>query len=121
MEAVNGSPYRVTLHSIRSYAMPPNPEPTHPGLYIKNHILPAGLSVKAAAELLGVGRPALSNLLNGNAALSQEMAVRLEKAFGVSAEKLLERQAQFEQFQTRTRAKDVAVRTYVPSFQRIRL
>ena len=40
------------------------------------------MSVKKAAELLGVGRPALSNLLNGHASLSAEMALRLEKAFG---------------------------------------
>jgi addiction module HigA family antidote len=56
----------------------------HPGKFIKTEVLPPGLSVKAAAELLGVGRPALSNLLNGNAALSSEMALRIEKTFGVS-------------------------------------
>ncbi len=96
-----------------------NNEPLHPGLYVKNEVLPAGLSVKAAAELLGVGRPALSNLLNGNAALSPEMALRLEKTFGVSRKELLERQAQFEQFQSRTRDLDIAVRAYVPSFLKI--
>jgi plasmid maintenance system antidote protein VapI len=41
----------------------------HPGIYIKRHVFPAELSVKDAAKLIGVGRPALSNLLNGNASL----------------------------------------------------
>ncbi len=96
-----------------------NNQPLHPGAYIKNEVLPTGLSVKAAAELLGVGRPALSNLLNGNAALSPEMALRLERTFGISQKDLLERQARFEQFQSRTRERNVAVRAYVPSFLKI--
>src|SRR4051794_18550815 len=91
-------------------------QPLHPGLYIKNQILPSDISVKAAAELLGVGRPALSNLLNGNAALSPEMALRVEKTFGISQKKLLQMQAQFDQYQTRIRDQNVAVRAYVPSF-----
>ena len=53
-------------------------ETIHPGLYIREQIIPASMPVKEAAKLLGVGRPALSNLLNGNAALSPEMAARLE-------------------------------------------
>jgi addiction module HigA family antidote len=52
------------------------------GAYIRQHVIPDGMSVKEAAKRLGVGRPALSNLLNSNAALSQDMAVRLEKALG---------------------------------------
>ena len=93
--------------------------PPHPGLHIKEKVLPADLSVKAAAELLGVGRPAVSNLLNGNAALSPEMALRLEKTFGVSQQKLLQMQANFDQYQTRIRDQNVEVRTYVPSFLKI--
>ena len=58
--------------------------PVHPGLYIKNEIIPEGMSVKEAAEILGIGRPALSNLLNGNSSLSTEMMLRLEKSFGAS-------------------------------------
>src|SRR6267378_1697601 len=53
----------------------------HPGVRIKAEVIPPGMSVTKAAQLMGVGRPALSNLLNGNAALSAEMAARLEKAF----------------------------------------
>src|SRR5438094_4703241 len=98
-----------------------SPEPIHPGLYIKKkYIRPAGLSVKAAAELLGVGRPALSNLLNGKAALSAEMSLRLEKTFGASQEELLRLQAKFDQHDMRARAPDIAVRAYVPSFLTIK-
>lgn len=92
----------------------------HPGLYIKNNILPHDLSVKDAAKLLGVGRPALSNLLNGKAALSPEMALRLGKAFGASQEELLRLQAKFDQHDMRARAPDIAVGAYVPSFLTIK-
>ena len=63
------------------------------GEYIRQQVIPAGMSVKEAANRLGVGRPALSNLLNGNAALSPDMAVRLEKSFGADRQKLLDMQA----------------------------
>ena len=61
----------------------------HVGFYIRHHVIPPGVSVTGAAQLLGVGRPALSNLLNGRAALSPGMALRLERAFGVDHEDLL--------------------------------
>jgi addiction module HigA family antidote len=77
------------------------------------------MPVKEAAKLLGVGRPALSNLLNGNAALSPEMAARLEKAFGVDQQKLLTLQAEFDQHQQRASSQKIAVGTYVPSFLKI--
>ncbi|MEW8348459.1 MAG: helix-turn-helix domain-containing protein [Candidatus Thiodiazotropha taylori] len=54
--------------------------PQHPGAYVKKRIIPNGVSVKKAAELMGIGRPALSNFLNGKASLSNNMATRLEKA-----------------------------------------
>src|SRR5712664_4139333 len=92
---------------------------SHPGIRIKAEVIPAGMPVTKAAQLLGVGRPALSNLLNGNAALSPEMAARLEKAFGVSQQKLLQLQAEFDQHQQRSRAQTLAVRAYVPSFLKI--
>jgi addiction module HigA family antidote len=74
------------------------------------------MSVKRAAELLGVGRPALSNLLNGHAALSPEMALRLEKGFGAKRQVLLQMQASYDEMRTRQLDKDVAVRAYAPSF-----
>jgi plasmid maintenance system antidote protein VapI/transposase len=69
--------------------------------------------------LLGVGRPALSNLLNGKATLSPDMALRIEKAFGASQKELLEMQARFDESQARTQAHGLAVRAYVPAFLKI--
>lgn len=58
--------------------------PPHPGQFIGTGIIaPLGLSVTAAADVLGVSRPALSSLLNAKAGLSGDMALRIEKAFGV--------------------------------------
>jgi addiction module HigA family antidote len=95
-------------------------KPIHPGKFIKSSIIPKDLSVKDAAELLGVGRPALSNLLNGNAALSQEMAFRIEKAFGSSAKELMEIQKKFDESEFKEEASTIAVKNYVPSFLSIR-
>lgn len=64
----------------------------HPGTYVRETIIPAGMSVKEVANRLGIGRPALSNFLNGNSTLSAEMAVRLEKAFGADQNQLLNMQ-----------------------------
>lgn len=93
---------------------------THPGTYIREKVIPAGMSVKDAANLLGVGRPALSNLLNGKSALSSEMALRLEKAFGADGKLLLEMQAAYERQGRRSGEKDVAVRAFVPAFLTIK-
>lgn len=90
--------------------------PQHPGVVIREIVIPSGMSVKDAAKRLGVGRPALSNLLNGNSSLSAEMAVRLEKAFGADRQKLLDLQARFDRHEGRLEEKTVAVGTYVPPF-----
>ena len=78
----------------------------HPGAYVRSHVFPAGMTVTKAAKLLGIGRPALSNFLNGKAALSQEMARRLEHAFGANREELLDLQARYDR-------RDEAMRTSV--------
>ncbi|WP_421791042.1 HigA family addiction module antitoxin [Hyphobacterium sp.] len=66
----------------------------HPGPWLRRNIVePFGLNVSQTAEHLQVSRVALSNLLNGKAALSPDMALRFEKAFGVSAATLLRMQA----------------------------
>ena len=71
--------------------------PVHPGDFIRTEIIEAhGLSVTAAAKVLGVSRPALSNLLNQNADLSGEMALRIEKAFGVNMDTLMRMQAAYD-------------------------
>jgi antitoxin HigA-1 len=57
-------------------------DPVHPSEILKKDVLAeAGLTVAKTAEILGVGRPALSAVLNGRASLSPEMALRFEKAF----------------------------------------
>lgn len=93
--------------------------PIHPGVYIKQSIIPKKLSVTKTAEMLGIGRPALSNLLNGNAALSPDMAMRIEKAFYADASVLLEIQARHDEFEARVHEDDIAVRAYVPAFLQI--
>lgn len=95
--------------------MPHTPSPIHPGVFLRS-VLPPGLSVTKAAELVGVGRPALSNLLNGKVALTSAMAQRIEKAFGQNAQELLAMQALYEESLNRERAKEIAVRSYVPKF-----
>ena len=69
--------------------------------------------------MLNVGRPALSNLLNGKAALSPEMAVRFEKAFQADGSALLEMQARYDEFQARAGEDDIAVRAYAPAYLEI--
>src|SRR6266550_3007648 len=96
------------------------PPSGHPGSYIRQAVLPAELSVTAASRALGVGRPALSNLLNGNASLSPEMATRIEKAFGASSEVLLKMQADYDRSLVRDKEPALAVRSYVPSFMGIK-
>lgn len=89
--------------------------PSHVGAFLKRSIVPDDLTVTATAKLLGVGRPALSQLLNGNAALSPEMALRFEKAFGVKMETLLRMQARFDAWQMRLREAQIKVKPYDPA------
>lgn len=87
--------------------------PPHPGSFIRTEILePSGLSVTAAAEALGVSRPALSSLLNQKANLSGEMALRIEKAFGVKMDTLMRMQSAYDIAQTRKREKRIRVRPF---------
>ena len=69
---------------------------THPGTYVRQEVIPKGVTVTKAADLLGVGRPALSNLLNGKASISPEMALRLERTFGADHAELLDLQTRFD-------------------------
>jgi addiction module HigA family antidote len=87
----------------------PVKNPPHPGDFIRTEIIAAaGLSVTAAA--LQVSRPALSSLLNGRADLSGDMALRIEKAFGVKMDTLMRMQASHDIAQTRKREKQIHVR-----------
>ncbi len=89
--------------------------PAHPGQFIKMEVIePLGLSVTQAAKVLGVTRSALSALLNGRAALSSEMALRIEKAFGPKMDTLLRMQTAYEIAEIRDREAEIKVKRYVP-------
>jgi addiction module HigA family antidote len=92
----------------------------HPGKRIKAEVIPPGMSVTKAAQLMGVGRPALSNLLNSNAALSADMAARLEKAFKYPLKDLMEMQAQYEAAQAQQKDAPADIQAYVPPFLAIK-
>lgn len=90
--------------------------PSHAGEFIRAEIIEElGLNVAKAAGILGVRRARLSDLLNGNAALSPEMAPRIEKAFGVSMDMLLRMRAWHDAAQMRARADEIRVERYQPA------
>jgi addiction module HigA family antidote len=81
--------------------------PAHPGGFIRHEVFdPHGLSVTEAAKALGVTRPALSALLKERVGLSREMAIRVEKAFGVSQDTLMQMQRSFNARQEKKGASD---------------
>jgi addiction module HigA family antidote len=89
--------------------------PPHPGEIIREECLkPLGLTVTAAATGLGITRKALSELLNGHTGLSPEMAIRLAKAFGSSAETWLRLQMQYDLWQAEQRAETIQVERLAP-------
>lgn len=89
--------------------------PSHPGDFIRTEIIEdLGLSVTRAAQILGVRRATLSDLLNGHASLSPEMALRIEKAFQVSMDLLLRMQAWYDVARMRARESEVNVQRYEP-------
>jgi addiction module HigA family antidote len=89
--------------------------PAHPGGFIRTEILDElDLPVSRAAEILGVRRATLSNLINEKAALSPEMALRIEKAFGVSMDTLLRMQAWYDIYAMRQRQDEINVQEYEP-------
>lgn len=93
--------------------------PSHPGEIVREECLkPLGLTVTEGAKVLGVTRQALNNLVNEKAAVSPEMAIRLEKAFGTSAEMWLRLQSACALAEARKRHKSIKVRRYVPASRR---
>lgn len=85
--------------------------PPHPGRLIQDACLaPLGLTVTAAAKALGIARPTLSNVLNGKSAVSPEMAIRLEKAFGSTADAWLRLQTAFDLAQARRHEATIKVK-----------
>ena len=90
--------------------------PAHPGLLVKLEILEHyDLTVTAAAQILGVTRPALSALVNERSQLSPEMALRLEKAFGWPMETLMHMQANHDIAKIRNRQDVLQLERYVPA------
>ncbi len=88
--------------------------PSHPGHFVRSEIVePLELTVTAAAKALDVTRRALATLLNARASLSPEMALRIEKAFGVKMDTLLRMQTAWEIAETRAREAEIDVAPYV--------
>ena len=93
-----------------SKSVRPMKEPPHPGDFIRTEIIePVGLTVTAAAAALRVSRPALSSLLNGKAGLSGEMALRIEKGFGVRMDTLMRMQSAYDIAHARKREHEIRV------------
>jgi len=85
--------------------------PPHPGSVIRELCLePLNLSVTAAAKALGVSRKSLSELLNGRAGISPEMAIRLSMAFETSPESWLIQQAQYDLWNAKRRLRKIKIR-----------
>jgi addiction module HigA family antidote len=94
----------------------PMKNPPHPGELIKTEIIEAlGLSVSKAAGILKVRRATLSDVLRGKAALTPEMALRIEKAFGPDMNHLLRMQLAYDVAKTRENARDISIKRYVPA------
>ena len=91
----------------------PMKNPPHPGEVIREDVIHAlGLSVTRAAKILGVRRATLSDVTNGKSSVSAEMALRLEKAFGVSMNLLLKMQAGYDAAQARFHNSHIKVKRY---------
>lgn len=89
----------------------PMKNPPHPGRSIRNACLdPLELSISEGAEILGVTRQALSNVINGKSGISPEMAIRLSKAFGSTPETWLRMQLAYDLAQARKNESKIKVR-----------
>jgi antitoxin HigA-1 len=103
---------RIITRKERTPDMPMH-DPPHPGGIVRRQCLePLRLSVTEAAAGLGVTRQALSDLLNGKAGISVDIAIRLSKAFGSSAETWLGLQTAYDLAQARPRARSIKVRSF---------
>ncbi|MDX2263525.1 MAG: HigA family addiction module antitoxin [Hyphomicrobiales bacterium] len=90
-------------------------KPSHPGSFVRHDIVEHhGLTVAQAAEALGVRRATLSDLINERSGLSPEMALRLEKVFGVSMDMMLRIQAAWDADVMRARFKETAFKAFTP-------
>jgi addiction module HigA family antidote len=94
----------------------PMKNPPHPGELIRETIEELGLSVAKAAAGLGVTRQQLYNVISGKSGVTPEMALRLEKAFGGSAEIWLRMQVNYDLAQVRRRTAEINVERLTPKF-----
>jgi addiction module HigA family antidote len=93
----------------------PMKNPVHPGAIVKSSLEELGLSVTDAATALGVTRPTISKIVNGRAAISPEMAIRLSKAFGSTPEFWLRLQLNYDLAQVQAKAGSIDVKRYIPT------
>ncbi len=94
----------------------PMHDPPHPGEHVRYDCLePLGLTVTRAAQILGVSRKTLSELVNGRSGISPEMAIRLSKAFGGSPEVWFRMQMQYDLWHAEQDADRIKVEPYVPA------
>ncbi len=88
--------------------------PPHPGLSVRHDCIePLDLSITEAADILGVTRQALNNVVNGKSGISPEMAIRLDKAFGGGAETWLRLQMAYDLAQARQHEGEIKVKRVV--------
>ena len=88
--------------------------PPHPGGFVRTEIIePMGVSVTAAARALGITRAALSAFLNERSALSPEMALRIEKAFGVGMDTLMRMQNSYDISRARRKEDEIKVERFM--------
>lgn len=88
--------------------------PVHPGLLVKECLDDLGLSVAEAAKGLGVTRQQLHNVISGRSSVTPEMAIRLEKALGSTADTWLRMQMNYDLAQVRKRAGTITVKRLTP-------
>jgi addiction module HigA family antidote len=100
-----------TAGSLKRETEMPMKKPPHPGDLIRTEVIEAlGLTVSKAAEILQVRRATLSDLLHGKAALTPEMALRIEKAFGPEMDHLLRMQLAYDVAKTREQARGISIK-----------
>ena len=93
----------------------PMKNPPHPGLSVRlNCLEPFSLSVTEGAKVLGVSRTTLSRLINGQAGVSPEMAIRLSKAFGATPDIWIKMQTAYDLAQARQHEASIKVKRYEP-------
>src|SRR5579863_9850023 len=91
----------------------PMKNPPHPGRIVREECLkPLGLTVTSAARILGVSRQALNNLVNQRAGISPEMAIRLSKAFGSTADTWLRMQSNYDLARALRSWRNIRIRRY---------